>query len=586
MFSSTTIDYLISIVHECIISLYFVNYPQITIKYTNNEHTGSITVLLYPLLTVLNLDINIIATQIGIFVKLYSYIIKSFTIINGFLNFDVIDYHYLFILKKINKDIFLLPENLNTKDKIMVEYSSPNTNKPLHIGHIRNNLIGSSISKLLEFTGIKVIKTQIINDRGIHICKSMIAWKLFSNGENPTGIKGDHLVGKYYVMFEKEYKKEILYLCSNGYTEYKARKEAPIIKSAYELLRKWENKDHNVRKLWNKMNNLVYQGFQFTYHTLGVYFDDTQYESQTYLLGKKIIEEGLKKNVFLKKNDGSVWIDLSTEGLDEKLILRYDGTSLYVTQDIGTILYRGINSYIKSIIYVVGEEQKYHFKVLFLIINMLGYTLNTKKMIHLSYGMVNLPTGKMKSREGTVVYADILIQEMYQNSKKCFNKQQIVSKLFKIIGLGALKYHLLKVDPKKMIVFNPKSSLQFRGNTGTYIQYTYARIRSIERKYKHFNYSYNNISIFLLSEYEKTILHLLEQYRYYVYQSAIELNPSIIANYAYTVSKLFNEFYQKKKIINANQQYKISFRIILSSVIGNILKLSMNYLGITLPERM
>jgi arginyl-tRNA synthetase len=585
---STTIDYFINIIHESIIHLYFVNFPQLEIQYTNHEHTGYITVIIYPLLNVLNFDINLLGTQICILVKFYSSIIKSFNIIKGFLNFDFIDYHYLLILKKINKHII---PHIHNKGNIMVEYSSPNSNKPLHIGHIRNNLIGASISKLLDYSGIKVIKTQIINDRGIHICKSMIAWILFSNGEthNFYVIKGDHLVGKYYVMFEKEYNKEILYLGYHGYTKYQAINEAPIIKSAYDILCKWENKDMNVRKLWKKLNNWVYQGFKFTYHSLGVYFDDTQYESQNYLVGNKLIEEGLKKNVFFKKFDQSVWIDLSNEGLDEKLILRYDGTSLYITQDIGTVMYRLMNYNVKSIIYVVGEEQIYHFKVLFFIINSLGYTWKKKYMIHLYYGMVNLPTGKMKSREGTVVYADSIIQEIYQYSKKCFKQTTILSKqniIFKIIGLGALKYHILKVDPKKKMVFNTKSSIDFIGSTGTYIQYTYARIRSIERNAKKLHKSYNNIPIFFISEYEKQILQLLEQYIKNVYESAMELNPSIIANYAYTVAKKFNDFYQNKKIINANENYKIAFRIILSSVTGNILKLSMYLLGITLPERL
>ena len=476
---------------------------------------------------------------------------------------------------------------------MIVEYSSPNTNKPLHLGHIRNNLLGFSMAKIIEATGKKVYKTQIINDRGIHICKSMIAWQLFGKRETPesTREKGDKLVGKYYVLFDKAYKEEIAGLISEGKTKEEAEREAPIFLKAQEMLRLWEQGDPETLALWRQMNQWVYDGFEVTYHNLGVSFDRNYYESETYLLGKDIVQRGLDKGVFYRKEDGSVWIDLTCEGLDEKLVLRSDGTSVYITQDLGTATKRIEEDFpkVEGMIYTVGNEQDYHFKVLFLILQKLGYTW-AKNLYHLSYGMVELPNGKMKSREGTVVDADDLMEEMVQVAQELSQElgklegysDQQKEQLYRVIGLGALKYYILKVDPKKKIAFNPQESIDFQGNTGPFIQYTYARIQSILRRAETCQLP-KSVS---LHPKEKELIKLLSLFPEVVQNAADTYSPALIANYVYDLVKEFNSFYQNVSILGEEDTDKRSLRVHLSRKVGEVIAIGFDLLGIEVPERM
>ena len=521
--------------------------------------------------------------------------ISSYNVVKGFLNLVIKDTFYLNFFNSIYSNAtfgFNFPKK--NEEAVLVEYSSPNTNKPLHLGHVRNNLLGYSVAQIIQASGKKVYKTQIINDRGIHICKSMLAWEKFGNGETPesTGLKGDKLVGNYYVKFDQEYKKEIADLVASGLSEEEAKKQAPLIIEAQEMLLKWEAGDKHVLALWKEMNSWVYRGFEVTYKNLGVDFDKLYYESNTYLLGKDSIDQGLKSGVFYQKEDGSTWCDLSDEGLDEKLVLRSDGTAVYITQDIGTAIQRTKDiSDVNGMVYTVGNEQDYHFKVLFLILKKLGYSW-AKSLFHLSYGMVDLPSGKMKSREGTVVDADDLIVEMTSTAKEISDElgkldgytEQEKEALYKTIGLGALKYFILKVDPKKRILFDPKSSVDFQGNTGPFIQYTYARIQSIIRK-ANFDYS-ESISSVILHEKEKELIKQLELFPEVVQQAAANFSPAVIANYTYDLVKEFNSFYQNVSILGEKNQEKKIIRVQLSKKVADTIKLAFSLLGIEVPERM
>ncbi len=481
----------------------------------------------------------------------------------------------------------------------MVEYSSPNTNKPLHLGHLRNNFLGYSVAEIFKANGYAVHKVQIINDRGIHICKSMAAWKLFGNGETPesSGVKGDHLVGKYYVAFDKAYKEQIQDLLNKGVTQEDAEKQAPIMQLAVELLRKWEQRDHETYELWKTMNGWVYQGFNSTYARMGVDFEKLYYESDTYLLGKEEVMKGVERGVFFKKADGSVWVDLTADGLDQKVLLRADGTSVYMTQDIGTAILRFRDfPKINGQVYTVGNEQEYHFKVLFLILDKLGYDW-AKKCYHLSYGMVDLPTGKMKSREGTVVDADDLMDEMVEEAEKQTRElgklegvtEQDARKLFEMIGLGALKFFLLKVDPKKRMLFDPNESIQLQGFTGPFIQYTHARIRAIIRKAESLNIAVKESDLKLLSSLEpaeRDVLQVVSLFENKIREAAKDYSPAIIANYAFDLAKQYNQFYQSIPIFNEEDPAKLKFRIAVSESVAFILKKAMRLLGIFVPEKM
>lgn len=586
----TTLDRFRPIVMRAIDSLYGeILTTNIEIQQTRKEFRGHVTVVLFPLGKIIKKPLKQIGKEIGEYVQKNLVIVHSFHLLRGFLNFECNEEYYYELLESISKENFFMLKT-SEEDALMIEYSSPNTNKPLHLGHIRNHLLGNSISEIFKAFGHNVIKIQIINDRGIHICKSMLAWKKFSYGETPesSSLKGDHLVGKYYVAFEKAYKKEVEDLCAKGYEKEDAEKQAPIMQEVRKLLQLWEKVDAKTWSLWNKMNTWVYEGFEQTYRRLGIDFDETQYESKTYLLGKSIIEEGLKKGVFFKKEDGSVWIDLTNEGLDEKLLLRSDGTSVYITQDLGTAVERFERFSIKSLIYIVGEEQEYHFKVLFLILKRLGYAW-ADRLFHLSYGMVKLPSGKMKSREGIVIDADNLIDEMHKIAKYMTESIGNIKKeqLFETIGLGALKYHLLKIDTKKSILFDTKSSIDFNGYTGTYIQYTYARISSLYRRsFTKMDCGNSLMRYSIVGRYEKDLLKIMEQYPEALRLAKKRLIPSIIANYAYNLSKTFNDFYQNVCIIKTKTKYDFVFRILLSKACGKILKNSMKLLGIDMPERM
>ncbi len=563
---------------------------------TRKEFAGDITVVVFPMLRVVKGNPAAIGEQIGEYLQNNVDLVKNFNVVKGFLNIEIADAYYINFFNSI-KDSEDYGFSKNKDDKaVMVEYSSPNTNKPLHLGHVRNVLLGYSVAEILKASGKNVYKTQIINDRGIHICKSMLAWKRFGNGETPesTGLKGDKLVGNYYVEFDKAYKKEISELIAKGQSEEDAKKNAPVLLEAQDMLRKWEAGDKDVVALWEKMNGWVYDGFEQTYKAIGVDFDKNYYESKTYLLGKKFIAEGLKTGVFFKKDDGSVWCDLTEDGLDEKIVLRSDGTAVYMTQDIGTAIQR-IKDYpdVGGMVYTVGNEQDYHFKVLFLILQKLGFDW-AKNLFHLSYGMVDLPSGKMKSREGTVVDADDLIQEMADTAEEISKElgkledysEEEKKSLYKIIGLGALKYYILKVDPKKRILFDPKESIDFQGNTGPFIQYTYARIQSILRK------SNQNSSVTLspvevqLQDKEKQLLKQLEQFPEVIQNAAEQHSPALIANYTYDLVKDFNSFYQNVSILGADTEHEKAFRVALSKTVGQTIKNAFSVLGIDVPERM
>ena len=581
-------------VKEAVQKLFQAELPSVEFQSTRKEFAGDITVVVFPMLRVVKGNPVVIGEQIGKYLKSNLDLVKDFNVVKGFLNVEIDDSYYLDFLNAIkDKGNYGFVDRLD-EGAVMVEYSSPNTNKPLHLGHVRNVLLGYSVSEILKASGIKVYKTQIINDRGIHICKSMLAWQRFGKGETPqtTGLKGDKLVGNYYVEFDKAYKVEVSELVNEGQSEDNAKKNAPILLEAQEMLRKWEAGDEEVVELWKTMNQWVYDGFEATYKAIGVDFDAYYYESDTYLLGKEFIAEGLKTGVFFKKEDGSVWCDLTEDGLDEKIVLRSDGTAVYMTQDIGTAIQR-LKDYpdVRGMVYTVGNEQDYHFKVLFLILKKLGFEW-AKNLYHLSYGMVDLPSGKMKSREGTVVDADDLIQEMADTSEEIskelgklddYNEDEKKA-LYKTIGLGALKYFILKVDPKKRILFDPKESIDFQGNTGPFIQYTYARIQSILRKSK--NSENTEVLDSSLHEKEKQLLKQLELFPEVIQNAAIQHSPALIANYTYDLVKDFNSFYQNVSILGADSDKEKTFRVALSRTVGQTIKNAFSILGIDVPERM
>lgn len=562
----------------------------IELQDTKPNFEGDFSIVTFPLVKLLKKNPEILAEELGTLLKNECPFIKAYNTIKGFLNISLEDDFFLQSLPHIEKNIENKPQN---KGQVMVEYSSPNTNKPLHLGHIRNNLLGYSIAQILEADGYKVIKTQIINDRGIHISKSMYAWQEEAQGATPesTDTKGDKFVGNYYVAFDKRYKAEIQKEIENGFTEEEAKKHAPSIIAAQKMLIDWENNDEKVRQLWEMMNNWVYQGFAETYRRLGVNFDQVQYESNTYLLGKDLIQKGLDQGVFFQKEDGSVWIDLESEGLDQKLLLRKDGTSVYMTQDLGTAVQRFEENDIQKLIYTVGNEQDYHFQVLFAILKKLGYTW-ANHLYHLSYGMVELPHGKMKSREGTVVDADDLMQEMYLTAKE---KAQELGKLegqteeekeksYEIVGMGALKYYMLKVDPKKKMLFNPAESIDFNGNTGPFIQYTFARIQSLLTKVG--AVSTEQPKNLVLNASEKELLVQLSSFPAIVSKAAESLSPALVANYVYDVVKTYNSFYQNNSVMNADTDESKNFRVQLSAITAKVIQKSLALLGIGTVNRM
>ena len=584
---------------QAVQELYGVSLESVELQQTKKEFVGDVTLVVFPLLRHIKGKPVQIGEQIGGYLKEKAGdLVTDFNVIKGFLNLVIADSYYIDFLKEVKNNPQFGLATPNSKEAILVEYSSPNTNKPLHLGHIRNNLLGYSVAEILKAAGHKVYKTQIINDRGIHICKSMVAWQRFGNGETPenTGLKGDKLVGNYYVAFDKAYKAEIQQLVEQGKTKEEAEKQAPIFVAAQEMLRQWEAGNPEVIKLWKQMNGWVYDGFAVTYKNLGVDFDSYYYESNTYLLGKDIVERGLEQGVFFKKEDGSVWCDLTADGLDEKLVLRADGTSVYMTQDMGTATQR-VKDYpdVKGMVYTVGNEQDYHFKVLFLILKKLGYDW-ASHLYHLSYGMVDLPSGKMKSREGTVVDADDLIAEMEQTAKEISQElgkldgytEAQKEALYHTIGLGALKYYILKVDPKKRILFDPKESIDFQGNTGPFIQYTYARIQSIMRKYAEMGGRNEAVveKVNGLHEKEKALLKSITLFPSVVQDAADSYSPAIIANYVYDLVKDFNSFYQNVSILGEEEESKRDFRVMLSKKIGEIIAESFKMLGIQVPERM
>ncbi len=582
-------------VKKAIKKLYEIDLEHIEFQPTRKDFEGDITLVTFPMLRQIKTDPAKLGEAIGNYLVENVSEVIGFNVVKGFLNLVVSDLYYIKFFKAFkDEEQFGILSPASAAKGIMVEYSSPNTNKPLHLGHIRNNLLGYSVAEILKAAGNKVYKTQIINDRGIHICKSMIAWQLFGNGETPSssGLKGDKLVGKYYVLFDQEYKKEIAVLKTQGKTEEEAKAEASILIKAQDMLRKWEAGNPEVVALWEKMNQWVYAGFEKTYKELGVDFDKNYYESETYLLGKDVVAEGLEKGVFFKKSDGSVWIDLIDEGLDEKIVLRSDSTAVYMTQDIGTAIQRVKDFDIDGMVYTVGNEQDYHFKVLFLILKKLGFDW-ADYLVHLSYGMVDLPGGKMKSREGTVVDADDLIEEMTETAKSIseqLGKLDVYSEeekkeLYRIIGLGALKYYILKVDPKKRILFNPEESVDFQGNTGPFIQYTYARIQSIIRK-ANFEYHQSVDENYKLHEKEKELLKQLQLYPETVQLAAENHSPALLANYTYDLVKEFNSFYQNVTILGTEEISEKIFRVQLSKMVGNVIKSSFALLGIQVPERM
>lgn len=585
-------------IEEAVSALFNQPSANIQLQPTNQEFEGSHTVVCFPLTKLSRKGPEETAKIIGEYLINNAGLISSYNVVKGFLNLVIRDKTWIDVFESIflNKNFGHLPDN---GQEIMVEYSSPNTNKPLHLGHLRNNFLGYSVAEIFKANGYKVHKVQIINDRGIHICKSMAAWKLFGNGETPqsSGIKGDHLVGKYYVAFDKAYKEQINDLLTKGVSQEDAERQAPVMQMAVSLLRKWEEHDPETYQLWKIMNGWVYEGFNSTYARMGVDFDKLYYESDTYLLGKAEVLKGVERGVFFKKPDGSVWVDLTSDGLDQKVLLRADGTSVYMTQDIGTAILRFRDfPKITGQVYTVGNEQEYHFKVLFLILDKLGYDW-AKKCYHLSYGMVDLPSGKMKSREGTVVDADDLMDEMVQEAEKQtreLGKLEGVSeadakKLFEMIGLGALKFFLLKVDPKKRMLFDPNESIQLQGFTGPFIQYTHARIRAIIRKAESLGTAINEDdlkSLSILEPAERAVLQVLTLYENRLKEAAKEYAPSVIANYAFDLAKQYNQFYQSIPIFNEVDQTKLKFRIALSQSVAATLKKAMLLLGIFVPEKM
>lgn len=571
----------------------------VQIQDTKKEIPGDKTVVIFPLLRFSKKTPEATAEDLGKYVVEHIDAIQSYSVVKGFLNLDISIKYWLNLLQDALKQGDKYGKKPVTKDSptVMVEFSSPNTNKPLHLGHVRNNLLGYSISQILAANGNNVIKANLVNDRGIHICKSMIAWKLFGNGETPqsTGIKGDHLVGNYYVRFDQEYKKQIKELMDAGKSEDDAKAEAPILLQAREMLVKWEQGDDEVISLWKTMNGWVYEGFDATYKRMGVSFDHVYYESQTYLLGKKVVMDGLQRGILFQKDDNSVWADLTGDGLDQKLLLRPDGTSVYMTQDIGTAIER-FREYgdMGELIYVVGNEQNYHFQVLSLILQKLGYAW-ANRIYHMSYGMVELPDGKMKSREGTVVDADDLMESMVQDAKAISDElgklnglsAEEAAEVHEIIAQGALKYFILKVEPRKTMLFNPKESIDFNGNTGPFIQYTHARICSVLRKAAEQGLSASSdFAVSECNDKEKELIKMISRYGSIIELAAKDHAPSYIANYAYDLVKLYNQFYHDYSILNEENQAVKEFRLALSKVVASIVASGMGLLGIRVPERM
>lgn len=589
-----------SVVAEALKELYDTDIPnsEITVQNTRKDFEGDYTLVVFPFLKYSKKSPTETAGEIGNFVKSRIREIESFNILKGFLNLSLCDNYWVNLLLRAVKDKnYGIITKRDDPKLVMVEYSSPNTNKPLHLGHIRNNLLGYSLSEILKANGHNVVKTNIVNDRGIHICKSMLAWQKWGKGTTPgsTGKKGDHFVGDLYVEFDKRYKEEIEKLTDKGFSKKEAEENAPLILEARELLRKWEAGDEETVKLWKTMNEWVYEGFNVTYKKLGVDFDKIYYESDTYIAGRDEVLSALEKGIFYRKEDGSVWADLTDNGLDHKLLLRSDGTSVYMTQDIGTAKMRFIDYDIDQMIYVVGNEQNYHFEVLAILLDKLGYEWGSE-LYHFSYGMVELPSGKMKSREGTVVDADELIADMENFAEKMSQELGKIEQLtpeeaeknYEIIALGALKYFILKVDPKKNMLFNPEESIDFNGNTGTFIQYTYARIQSVLRKAaeKGIDYATNFRFDNNLSNKEKDIIKRVSMFPDTVKESGSEFSPALIANYCYELVKEYNQFYQDHSILHEPETLKRNLRLVLSSMTGQIIKRSMHLLGILVPERM
>ena len=564
---------------------------------TRSEFEGNLTLVVFPFVKAAKKSPEQTAQEIGDYLVQNCSAVEKFNVVKGFLNLSIGDGAWVELLSAIDgDDYFGMKQATDDSPLVMIEYSSPNTNKPLHLGHVRNNLLGWSLAQIMEANGNKVVKTNIVNDRGIHICKSMLAWLKYGNGETPesSGKKGDHLIGDYYVAFDKHYREEIKELVAQGMDEEKAKQEAPLIKEAHEMLVKWEQNDPEVRALWEKMNNWVYAGFDETYKKLGVAFDKIYYESQTYLKGKAKVEEGLAKGLFERHEDNSVWADLTNEGLDQKLLLRSDGTSVYMTQDIGTAEMRFQDYPIDKMIYVVGNEQNYHFQVLSILLDRLGFKWG-KELVHFSYGMVELPNGKMKSREGTVVDADDLMQLMVDDALKTSRElgkfddmsEAERNEIARIVGMGALKYFILKVDARKNMLFNPEESIDFNGNTGPFIQYTYARIRSILRKAQDIPSHLNTLSnLSTLSEKEVELIQKMNEFGAAVEQAGKDYSPSGIANYCYELTKVFNQFYHDYSILNEPDEQKKLFRLVLAKNVAKIIKNGMGLLGIEVPERM
>ncbi|THV57407.1 arginine--tRNA ligase [Chryseobacterium candidae] len=574
---------------EVILNVYQLKDIKLEVQENKTEFEGDFTIVTFPLVKQLKKNPESIGVELGEALTEQTELFESFNVVKGFLNVKVKNLLFVDNFRSVTKNFSTIEKKNAT---VMVEYSSPNTNKPLHLGHIRNNLLGFSVAQILKEAGYEVIKTQIINDRGIHICKSMLAWEKFGHGETPetTNTKGDKFVGNYYVEFDKNYKKEIADLVGQGVGEEQAKKEAPLMKQAQKMLLDWENGDETVRALWAEMNSWVYKGFNETYKRLGVDFDQVQYESNTYILGKDLIQAGLEKGVLYQKEDGSVWCDLTDEGLDQKLLLRSDGTSVYMTQDLGTAVERFKQNNIQKLIYTVGNEQDYHFQVLFKILKKLGYEW-AEQLFHLSYGMVELPEGKMKSREGTVVDADDLMQEMYETAK---SKAQELGKMetlseedkeasYETVGLGALKYFMLKVDPKKKMLFNPAESIDFNGNTGPFIQYTYARIQSLLSKAGALQTETADTE---LNQSEKELIMQLANFKTVVAKSAETLSPALVANYVYDLVKAYNSFYQNNPILNQEDENVKQFRLNISDIVGKTIKKSLELLGIGTVNRM
>lgn len=588
---------IITSAQEAVSSLYGQQVPEkmVQLQKTRSEFEGNLTLVVFPFLKISKKNPEQTAQEIGQYLADHCEAVAGYNVVKGFLNLVIAPAAWLALLNDINANEHYGERQANENSPlVMIEYSSPNTNKPLHLGHVRNNLLGWSLAQIMQANGNRVVKTNIVNDRGIHICKSMLAWLKYGNGETPetSGKKGDHLIGDYYVAFDKYYREEVKQLVESGMDEEQAKQEAPLIKEAHEMLVKWENNDPEVRALWQKMNNWVYAGFDETYKKMGVSFDKIYYESQTYLKGKAKVEEGLAKGLFERHADNSVWADLTNEGLDQKLLLRSDGTSVYMTQDIGTAEMRFQDYPIDKMIYVVGNEQNYHFQVLSILLDRLGFKWG-KELVHFSYGMVELPNGKMKSREGTVVDADDLMALMVSDAKKTSEElgkfddmsEDERNEIARIVGMGALKYFILKVDARKNMLFNPEESIDFNGNTGPFIQYTYARIRSILRKAGEQGASEAPLNA-VLSDKETELIQKMSEYGAAVEQAGKDYSPSGIANYCYELTKVFNQFYHDYSILNEADEQKKLVRLVIARNVAKVIRNGMALLGIEVPERM